>query len=96
MKVYGCAISTSTQRILACLYEKQLDFEFVAVDIEVAGPASNNNDTFLSLKAMNVSKISNPSTPMAIQFVNPQPFRCLPILQDDDINMFGTIKPRTI
>ncbi|KAJ4845458.1 hypothetical protein Tsubulata_031654, partial [Turnera subulata] len=33
MKVHGNALSSATWRVLACFYEKELDFEFAPVDM---------------------------------------------------------------
>ncbi|KAJ6729481.1 GLUTATHIONE S-TRANSFERASE F6-RELATED [Salix viminalis] len=37
MKVHGSVISTATQRVLACLNEKELEFEFIPVNMAVGG-----------------------------------------------------------
>ncbi|XP_068658083.1 glutathione S-transferase-like [Aristolochia californica] len=34
LKVYGSVISTNTQRVVACLFEKGLDFEFVPINLD--------------------------------------------------------------
>ncbi|KAI8522701.1 hypothetical protein RHMOL_Rhmol13G0017000 [Rhododendron molle] len=46
MKVHGDVLSIATQRVLACLYEKQLDFEFVPVDIRTS---AHKKQPFISL-----------------------------------------------
>ncbi|KAE8727594.1 Glutathione S-transferase F6 [Hibiscus syriacus] len=46
MKVHGNPLSTSTQRVLACLYEKDVEFQFVNVDMAAGEHKSQN---FLSL-----------------------------------------------
>ncbi|XP_052185600.1 glutathione S-transferase-like [Diospyros lotus] len=46
MKVYGHAVSTASQRVFACLYEKGLDFELVPVNL-VTG--EHKKESFLSL-----------------------------------------------
>ncbi|GMI85811.1 glutathione S-transferase phi 8, Arabidopsis thaliana glutathione S-transferase phi 8 [Hibiscus trionum] len=46
MKVHGNPLSTSTQRVLACLYEKDVEFQFVNVDM---GAGQHKSETFLSL-----------------------------------------------
>lgn len=33
IKLYGSAMSTAVQRALVCLYEKEIEFEFVTVDM---------------------------------------------------------------
>ena len=51
IKLHGSPISTNTQRPLVCLYEKDLDFDFVSVDMSAG---SHKQLPFLSL---NVSSI---------------------------------------
>ncbi|KAK9733652.1 hypothetical protein RND81_04G081800 [Saponaria officinalis] len=46
IKVYGNPMSTATQRVLAALNEKQLDFEFVPVDMRVG---AHKQEPFISL-----------------------------------------------
>ncbi|KAK8650678.1 hypothetical protein V6N13_140305 [Hibiscus sabdariffa] len=46
MKVHGNPFSTSTQRVLACLYEKDVEFQFVNVDM---GAGQHKSESFLSL-----------------------------------------------
>ncbi|KAL8548594.1 hypothetical protein ACS0TY_007765 [Phlomoides rotata] len=46
MKVHGAIISPSAMRVLACLYEKDLDFQFVPVDMATA---QHKNKSFLAL-----------------------------------------------
>nr|QCQ77647.1 glutathione S-transferase [Actinidia chinensis] len=46
MKVHGSVISTATQRVVACLNEKDLDYEFVPVDM---GSGEHKKDHFLCL-----------------------------------------------
>ncbi|KAK8521850.1 hypothetical protein V6N13_021933 [Hibiscus sabdariffa] len=46
LKVHGNPFSTSTQRVLACLYEKDVEFQFVNVDM---GAGQHKSDSFLSL-----------------------------------------------
>ncbi|KAK8521848.1 hypothetical protein V6N13_021930 [Hibiscus sabdariffa] len=48
MKVHGSPFSTSTQRVLACLYEKDVEFQFVNVDM---GAGQHKSESFLSLNA---------------------------------------------
>nr|KJB24357.1 hypothetical protein B456_004G141900 [Gossypium raimondii] len=50
MKVHGYPLSTATQRVLACLYEKDVEFQFVNVDM-VAGEHKSPN--FLPLNVSN-------------------------------------------
>ncbi|KAB2069979.1 hypothetical protein ERO13_A08G117500v2 [Gossypium hirsutum] len=42
MKVHGYPLSTATQRVLACLYEKDVEFQFVNVDM-IAGEHKSPN-----------------------------------------------------
>ncbi|OWM77997.1 glutathione S-transferase PARB-like [Punica granatum] len=46
LKVHGNPISSATWRVLACLYEKELDFEFVMVDLR---SGEHKKEPFLSL-----------------------------------------------
>ncbi|KAI6695737.1 hypothetical protein NL676_023447 [Syzygium grande] len=46
MKVYGSALSTAAMRVFAALYEKDLEFEFVPVDM---GAGEHKKDHFLAL-----------------------------------------------
>ncbi|GMI98816.1 EARLY RESPONSIVE TO DEHYDRATION 11, ARABIDOPSIS GLUTATHIONE S-TRANSFERASE 1 [Hibiscus trionum] len=46
IKVHGTPLSTATQRILACLYEKETDFQIVPVNM-AAG--EHKSDNFLAL-----------------------------------------------
>ncbi|KAG5514262.1 hypothetical protein RHGRI_035612 [Rhododendron griersonianum] len=46
MKVHGEVFSSATQRVLACLYEKELDFEFVPVGMRTG---AHKKQPFLSL-----------------------------------------------
>ncbi|XP_058200152.1 glutathione S-transferase-like [Rhododendron vialii] len=46
MKVHGDVLSIATQRVLACLYEKELDFELVPVDIRTG---AHKKQPFISL-----------------------------------------------
>ncbi|XP_010259659.1 PREDICTED: glutathione S-transferase-like [Nelumbo nucifera] len=46
LKVHGSVISTAARRVLACLYEKGLDFEFVTVDMRVG---DHKKEPFLAL-----------------------------------------------
>ncbi|XP_052180256.1 glutathione S-transferase-like [Diospyros lotus] len=46
MKVHGAVLSTATQRVLATLYEKDLDFEFLPVDLR---SGAHKQEPFLSL-----------------------------------------------
>ncbi|XP_031486589.1 glutathione S-transferase-like isoform X1 [Nymphaea colorata] len=45
-KVYGASLSTATMRAVACLYEKDLDFEFVQVDMRAG---AHKQEPFISL-----------------------------------------------
>ncbi|KAL5561503.1 hypothetical protein UlMin_031250 [Ulmus minor] len=45
IKLYGSHISTATARVLACLYEKELDFQFVPVDLSTG---EHKKEPFLS------------------------------------------------
>lgn len=46
IKIYGGGFTTATMRVLACLNEKGLDYEFIAVDM-LSG--AHRKDPFLSL-----------------------------------------------
>nr|AEB77873.1 phi class glutathione S-transferase protein [Bruguiera gymnorhiza] len=46
IKVYGSVISTATQRVFATLYEKELEFEVVAVNL---GAGEHKKQPFLAL-----------------------------------------------
>ncbi|KAH7838425.1 hypothetical protein Vadar_026235 [Vaccinium darrowii] len=46
MKVHGAMFSTASQRVFACLYEKQLEFELVPVDMSTGG---HKKEPFISL-----------------------------------------------
>jgi glutathione S-transferase len=46
IKVHGNLISTATNRVLATLYEKELEFEFVLVDTR---GGEHKKEPFLSL-----------------------------------------------
>ena len=52
IKVHGSPFSPATMRVTAALYEKQLDFEFVQIDM---GNGEHKKVPFISL---NVSKTS--------------------------------------
>ncbi|KAH7837459.1 hypothetical protein Vadar_014087 [Vaccinium darrowii] len=47
MKVHGAVYSTASQRVFACLYEKQLEFELVPIDMIGAG--AHKKEPFISL-----------------------------------------------
>lgn len=51
MKVHGSLFATAPMRVLACLFEKDLDFEFVHVDLCAE---DHKKEPFLSL---NVSRL---------------------------------------
>ncbi|KAE8665467.1 Glutathione S-transferase [Hibiscus syriacus] len=46
IKVHGSPLSTATQRVLACLYEKGVDFQFVPINMAAGEQKSDN---FLAL-----------------------------------------------
>ncbi|CAN0896479.1 Glutathione S-transferase PARB [Linum grandiflorum] len=46
IKVYGSPISTATQRVFATLYEKELEFEFIKVDLR---SGEQKKEPFISL-----------------------------------------------
>ncbi|GMI98815.1 glutathione S-transferase phi 8, Arabidopsis thaliana glutathione S-transferase phi 8 [Hibiscus trionum] len=46
IKVHGTPLSTATQRVLACLYEKEIDFQFVPVNMATG---EHKSDNFLAL-----------------------------------------------
>uniref|UniRef100_A0A7N0SZ64 glutathione transferase n=1 Tax=Kalanchoe fedtschenkoi TaxID=63787 RepID=A0A7N0SZ64_KALFE len=46
LAVHGSPFSTATMRVLACLYEKELDFDFVPVDMSAG---EHKKEAFLSL-----------------------------------------------
>lgn len=46
MKVHGSLMSTAAMRVFACLYEKELEFEFIPVDM---GSGEHKKEHFLSL-----------------------------------------------
>ncbi|KAI4301378.1 hypothetical protein L6164_034663 [Bauhinia variegata] len=46
IKVHGSPISTATMRVIACLHEKELDFEFVVLDM---ANQQHKEEPFLSL-----------------------------------------------
>ncbi|KAL9435714.1 hypothetical protein AB3S75_021893 [Citrus x aurantiifolia] len=46
IKVHGAAMSTAAQRVFTCLYEKELDFEFVPVDM---ASGEHKKEAYLSL-----------------------------------------------
>ncbi|CAN1313902.1 Glutathione S-transferase [Linum perenne] len=46
IKVYGSPISTATQRVFATLYEKELEFEFIKVDLR---SGEQKKEPFVSL-----------------------------------------------
>ncbi|CAA0828190.1 Glutathione S-transferase F7 [Striga hermonthica] len=46
MKVYGMVFSPPVQRVLACLHEKELDYEFVQIDMKAG---EHKQETFLAL-----------------------------------------------
>lgn len=52
IKAHGSLISTATNRVLVTLYEKELEFEFVSVDMSTG---EHKKDHFLSL---NVRKLN--------------------------------------
>ena len=46
LKVHGAVFSTASMRVFACLYEKDLDFQFVPIDMKAG---EHKSETFLSL-----------------------------------------------
>lgn len=46
INVHGSVLSTATQRVLVCLYEKGLGFEFVPVDMKAG---AHKQEPFLSI-----------------------------------------------
>ncbi|VVA94193.1 unnamed protein product [Arabis nemorensis] len=51
IKVFGHASSTPTRRVLIALHEKNLDFEFVHVDLR---DGEHKKEPFLSLNILNL------------------------------------------
>ncbi|CAN1817191.1 Glutathione S-transferase F8, chloroplastic [Linum perenne] len=62
IKVYASAHSTASQRVFATLYEKEIDFEFVKVDMANGG---HKKDSFL---ALNVSSFTKPRYRSTVKF----------------------------
>lgn len=56
IKVHGSVFSTATQRVFASLYEKELEYELVPVDMKAG---EHKKEAFLSL---NVSCINTDTT----------------------------------
>lgn len=96
IKVHGVPMSTATMRVLAALYEKDLQFELIPVDMRAG---AHKQEPFLSL---NVSKI--PHEFFFLVFYFPfitkdwfdalfcflfQPFGQIPALEDGDLTLFG-------
>lgn len=50
IKVHGAAMSTAAQRVFTCLYEKELNFEFVPVDM---ASGEHKKEAYLSLNVSN-------------------------------------------
>lgn len=49
IKVHGSSSSTATTRVLATLYEKEVEFEFVLVDMRAG---EHKKESFLSLNVI--------------------------------------------
>lgn len=91
-KLYGSLDSLSTMRALASLFEHQVEFEFIPVDLD--------NDK-LSIISLNVTPpyflLSHGACITVILFFlltivsSEQPFGELPVFQDGDLTLFGKI-----
>lgn len=55
IKVHGTPMSTAVMRVLACLYEKGIDFQFLPVDMKAG---EHKKEPFIS---MNVSSVIRPT-----------------------------------
>jgi len=51
IKVHGSPISTATMRVTATLYEKELEFEFVSINMRDGG---HKKEPFISLNVSNI------------------------------------------
>lgn len=49
MKLYGLPMSTNTARVIACLNEKDVEYELVPVDLRVG---AHKQDPFISLNVI--------------------------------------------
>ncbi|KAG6785112.1 hypothetical protein POTOM_010835 [Populus tomentosa] len=65
IKVHGSALSTATQRVLACLYEKELEFEFEFIPINMA-VGEHKKEPFLALNNQGQSLNADKGTPLVI------------------------------
>lgn len=89
IKLYGSIASTATLRVRACLTEKDLDFEFIPMDMS---KKEHKKPEFL---ARNVSNSKYISYYMFITwiclftFTVLQPFGQVPALEDGDLKLFG-------
>lgn len=51
IKVHGNKMSTATMRVVACLFEKGLDFQYVDIDM---GAGQHKQEPFLSLNVRSI------------------------------------------
>lgn len=56
MKVHGAVFSTATQKMFACLYEKELDCELVPVDMRAG---HHKKEPFISLNVRKTTAATN-------------------------------------
>ncbi|KAK6940947.1 Glutathione S-transferase, N-terminal [Dillenia turbinata] len=87
LKLYGLPTSPCTTRVLACLHEKGLDYEFVPINLlggEQKKPAFLEKNVSLITLTFFVSNFD-----LIFSFIL-QPFGKVPVLEDGDLTLFGT------
>jgi len=58
IKVHGSPFSTATMRVTATLYEKQIEFEFVNINLR---NGEHKKEPFISLNVSNITKYHSSS-----------------------------------
>lgn len=95
IKVHGSPMSTATQKVLACLYEKGIEFQFVPVNMATGEHKSENylslnvsfsiiTDPFLSFYLVILFSMNLISLVRLIQ-----PFGQVPAFEDGGLKLFG-------
>ena len=89
-RVYASTNSEPAMRVMACLYEKQLEFEFVHVNMKAG---EHKRQPYLSINVstlhfhFSISFQTNIDFYLFFAFM--QPFGLVPAFEDGDLQLFG-------